>query len=100
MNKAVQFFKDWMLPLAITTGISLYLFYHFTSFLKPYGAVLHQIASEGQRLVIAVLLFFQFVQISPHDVRLRRWHLGALLVQVLGFFLFAGLRAACCWNAR
>ena len=91
MNKAVQFFKDWMLPLAITTGISLYLFYHFTPLLKPYGAVLHRVASEAQRLVIAVLLFFQFVQISPHDIRLRRWHLGALLVQVLGFFLFAGL---------
>ena len=93
MNKAVQFFKDWMLPLAITTGISLYLFYYFTPLLKPYGAVLHKVASEGQRLVIAVLLFFQFVQISPHDIRLRRWHLGALAVQVLGFFLFAGLSA-------
>ena len=93
MNKAVQFFKDWMLPLAIATGISLYLFYHFTPFLKPYGTTLHKVASEGQRLVIATLLFFQFVQISPHDVRLRRWHLGALLVQVLGFLLFAGLAA-------
>ena len=91
MNKAVQFFKDWMLPLAIATGISLYLFYHFTPFLKPYGAVLHKVASEGQRFVIALLLFFQFVQISPHDIRLRRWHLWALLVQVLGFLLFAGV---------
>ena len=91
MNKAVQFFKDWMLPLAIATGISLYLFYHFTPFLKPYGTVLHQAASEGQRLVIALLLFFQFVQISPHDLRLHRWHLWALLVQMLGFLLFAGL---------
>ena len=91
MNKAVQFFKDWMLPLAIVTGIGLYLFYHFTPILKPYGAVLHKVASEGQRLVIAVLLFFQFVQISPHDIRLRRWHLWALLVQVLGFLAFAGL---------
>ena len=91
MNKAVRLFKDWMLPLAIATGISLYLFYHFTPLLKPFGAVLHEVASEGQRLVIAVLLFFQFVQISPHDVRLRRWHLWALLVQVAGFLLFAFL---------
>ena len=91
MHKAVQLFKDWMLPLAIATGIGLYLGYHFTSFLKPYGAVLHRVASEGQRLVIALLLFFQFVQISPHDLRLRRWHLWALLVQALGFLLFAGL---------
>ena len=43
MHKAVQFFKDWMLPLAIATGIGLYLFYHFTPVLKPYGAVLHKV---------------------------------------------------------
>ena len=93
MRKAVQIFKDWMLPIAIVTGISLYLLYHFTPVLKPYGAVLHKAASEGQRLIIALLLFFQFVQISPHDLRPHRWHLGALLFQILGFLLFAGLSA-------
>ena len=93
MRKAVQIFKDWMLPIAIVTGISIYLFYHFTPVLKPYGAVLHKAASEGQRLIIALLLFFQFVQISPHDLRPHRWHLGALLFQILGFLLFAGLSA-------
>ena len=93
MHKAVRIFKDWMLPIAIVTGISLYLFYHFTPVLKPYGAVLHKAASEGQRLIIALLLFFQFVQISPHDLRPHKWHLGALLFQILGFILFAGLSA-------
>ena len=93
MRKAVRIFKDWMLPIAIVTGISLYLFYHFTPVLKPYGAVLHKAASEGQRLIIALLLFFQFVQISPHDLRPHKWHLGALLFQILGFILFAGLAA-------
>ena len=93
MRKAVQIFKDWMLPIAIVTGISIYLFYHFTPVLKPYGSVLHKAASEGQRLIIALLLFFQFVQISPHDLRPHKWHLGALLFQILGFILFAGLSA-------
>lgn len=93
MHKAVRIFKDWMLPIAIVTGISLYLFYHFTPALKPYGAVLHKAASEGQRLIIGLLLFFQFVQISPHDLRPHKWHLGALLFQILGFLLFAGLSA-------
>ena len=93
MRKAVRIFKDWMLPIAIVTGISIYLFYHFTPVLKPYGAVLHKAASEGQRLIIGLLLFFQFVQISPHDLRPHRWHLGALLFQILGFLLFAGLSA-------
>ena len=93
MNKAVQFFKDWMLPLAIVTGISLYLFYYFTPVLKPWGGALHAIASEGQRLVIALLLFFQFVQVSPHDLKLHRWHLWALLFQILTFLGFAALSA-------
>ena len=89
MNKLLQFFKDWLLPIAIVLGISLYLLYHYTSFLKPWGGTLHVVASEGQRLVIALLLFFQFVQISPHDLGLKRWHLGALAVQIAGFLLFA-----------
>ena len=91
MNKAVQVAKDWMLPGAIVLGISLYLAYHFTPALHPYGRWLHPMASEGQRLVIATLLFFQFVKISPHDLRLSKWHLGALLVQGLGFLALAGL---------
>ncbi len=93
MRRLVSFLKEWMLPCAIVLGISLYLLYHFTPALHPAGPVLHVMASEGQRLVIAFLLFFQFVKISPHDLRLSRWHLGALAVQVLSFLALAGLVA-------
>ena len=93
MNKAAQLIRDWMLPGAIVLGISLYLVYHATPLLHPYGHTLGLLASEGQRLVIALLLFFQFVKISPHDVHLSRWHLGALLVQVLSFLALAALVA-------
>ena len=82
-----------MLPCAIVLGIGLYLLYHFAPALHPFGPVLHPLASEGQRLVIAVLLFFQFVKISPHDLKLSRWHLGALAIQVLSFLVLAGLVA-------
>lgn len=80
-----------MLPGAIVLGISLYGVYHFTPALHAWGHALHLMASEGQRVVIALLLFFQFVKISPHDLRFTRWHLGALLVQVLGFLILAAL---------
>lgn len=93
MHKAIRFFKDWMLPLAIATGIGLYVFYRLTPALRPCGHMLRVAASEGQRLVIALLLFFQFVQISPHDLKLRRWHLRAILFQIAGFLLFAGISA-------
>jgi BASS family bile acid:Na+ symporter len=90
MHKAVRFVKDWMLPLAIVLGISLYLIYHYTPALHGAGHWLHIACSEGQRLVIAVLLFFQFVKVSPHDLHVSHWHLGALLVQVVSFLLLAG----------
>ena len=82
--------RDWMLPGAIVLGIGSYLFYHFTTVLHPLGPWLHFFASEGQRLVIAILLFFQFVKISPHDLHISRWHLRALGIQV-GAFLALGL---------
>ena len=83
--------REWMLPAAIVTGIGLYLIYHFTPALRPIGPVCHVVASQGQRWVIALLLFFQFVKVSPHDLRPCRWHLGAMLVQVGLFLALAAL---------
>ena len=87
----LKFLKDWMLPIAIVLGISLYTIYHLTPAFHGWGHWLHPVVQEGQRLVIAVLLFFQFVKISPHDIKLSRWHIGAMLVQVGGFLVFAAL---------
>jgi BASS family bile acid:Na+ symporter len=89
MNKLASLIRKWMLPAAIVLGISLYMMYHFWPALHPYGKWLHLAASEGQRLVIATLLFFQFVKISPHDLKLRSWHFKALGIQVGSFLLLA-----------
>lgn len=86
MKPAAQIFRDWMLPGAIVLGVSLYLLYYYTPALHFNERLLHLIVSEGQRVVIATLLFFQFVKISPHDLKLTRWHLLALAFQV-GLFL-------------
>ncbi|MBR4740484.1 MAG: transporter [Bacteroidales bacterium] len=75
-----------MLPGAIVLGTSLYIIYHFTPALHVHGWWLHPLASDGQRLVIAILLFFQFVKISPHDLVFTRWHAKALAIQA-GLFL-------------
>ena len=78
-----------MLPGAIVLGVSLYLLYHFTPALHTHEQLLHLLVSEGQRVVIATLLFFQFVKISPHDLKLTRWHLLALVFQVGCFLVLA-----------
>ena len=100
MNKAAQLLREWMLPGALVLGTSLYLVYHFTPALHAWGWWLHPLASEGQRLLIAVLLFFQFVRISPHDLTLSRWHWGALLIQVGSFLGLAALSTCTAGNLR
>lgn len=89
MAKWAAIIRDWMLPGAIVLGTTLYLVYHFTPALHAWGGWLHPLASEGQRTVIALLLFFQFVKISPHDLKLCSWHWKALFVQVAAFLLLA-----------
>ena len=82
-----------MLPTAIVLGISLYLIYRATPWLHPCGHTLHIVASEGQRFLIGVLLFLQFVKISPHDLRIKRWHIMALVFQVVSFLLLTFVAA-------
>lgn len=100
MNKAAQLLREWMLPGALVLGTSLYLLYHFTPALHAWGWWLHPLASEGQRMLIAVLLFFQFVKISPHELKISRWHLGALLIQVVSFLSLAALSTCAAGNLK
>ena len=104
MNNLASLIRKWMLPAAIVLGISLYLMYHFSPALHPYGKWLHLAASEGQRVVIAILLFFQFVKISPHDLKFRSWHFKALGIQVgscwpWSFCCWSPVPSGCSWSA-
>lgn len=88
-NRVVAFIKDFMLPIALVSGISLYLLYHFITPLHVAGPVVHKIAVEGQRTLVALMLFLQFVKISPHDLKFTRWHLKAILFQAVSFVAVA-----------
>ena len=90
-----------MLPGALVLGISSYLIYHYVPALRPIGPACHAIAAFGQRWLIAVLLFFQFVKVSPHDLKPVRWHFPALALQIVGFALCAaGVAVAGSVNVR
>lgn len=90
MNKFSRVLNDWMLPAALVLGVGLYLAYHFLPELHAAGPWLHPFVSVGQRVGIALLLFFQFVKISPHDLKFSRWHAWALALQT-GCFLALAL---------
>ena len=92
-----KFIREWMLPIAMVTGASLYLIYHWMpECVHSVGPVLGEIVSVVQPLLIFSMLFLTFCRIEPKELKPHRWHWWLLLVQgglftLLGF-LVVGLR--------
>ena len=90
--------KDWMLPIAMVTGASIYLLYHIMP--EPVhvaGPVLEGIVGVVQPLLIFTMLFLTFCRIEPKDLKPHRGHWWLLLIQG-GLFTALGLLAA--WVLR
>ena len=83
-----------MLPIAMVTGASIYLIYHFMP--EPVhrlGPFLEWALSVVQPMLIFLMLFLTFCRIEPRELRPHRWHWWLLLIQG-GFFTLLGLAAA------
>ena len=80
--------RDWMLPIAMVTGASFYLLYHFTPSLHVAGPFLSGLAGVMQPVLIFAMLFLTFCRIEPKDLKPHRWHWWLLLIQG---GVFAGL---------
>ena len=95
------FIKEWMLPIAMVTGASVYLIYHWMP--RPVhciGPFLQGTVSVLQPLLIFMMLFLTFCRIEPRELRPHRWHWWLLLIQG-GLFtvLGAGAAALLKWSA-
>ena len=85
--------REWMLPIAMVTGASVYLLYHVMP--EPVhhaGPFLSGLVSILQPLLIFSMLFLTFCRIEPKDLKPHRWHWWLLLVQG-GLFIVLGLLA-------
>ena len=85
--------REWMLPIAMVTGASVYLLYHVMP--EPVhhaGPFLSGLVSILQPLLIFSMLFLTFCRIEPKDLKPHRWHWWLLLVQG-GLFTVLGLLA-------
>lgn len=82
--------KEWMLPIAMLTGASIYLIYHYMP--EPVhriGPLLSGVVEVLQPLLIFLMLFFTFCGIEPRQLKPHRWHWWLLLVQGGMFTLLA-----------
>lgn len=81
-----------MLPIAMTTGASIYLIYNAVPSLHRFGPFLSGVVSGLQPLCIFTMLFLTFCRIEPKDLKPHRWHWWLLLIQG-GLFSALGLLA-------
>ena len=87
-----------MLPIAMITGASSYLIYHFLPApVHCAGPFLNGMVELMQPLLIFSMLFLTFCRIEPKDLKPHRWHWWLLLIQggmfaLLGLVAFALLR--------
>ena len=89
--------REWMLPIAMVTGASIYLLYHVMP--EPVhhaGPFLSGLVEVMQPLLIFSMLFLTFCRIEPKDLRPHRWHWWLLLIQG-GLFVILG---AVAWGLR
>lgn len=85
--------REWMLPIAMVTGASIYLLYHIMP--EPVhhaGPFLEAVVGLLQPLLIFTMLFLTFCRIEPKDLKPHRWHWWLLLTQG-GLFVLLGLLA-------
>lgn len=91
MSKVMLFLKEWTLPIAMCVGVTAYFVYASI----PWPIEVRHWVSEGvaviQPSLLFLMLFLTFCRIEPHELRLQRWHLWLVTVQLLLFGLTAGL---------
>lgn len=83
MSKVIRFIRDWTLPVAMVTGASVYLLFHFVPFLKPIGSGYAPFNSHVLPDFMFLILYVTFCKVDFKKLRPVRWHLWISLQQIV-----------------
>lgn len=96
--RILAFFRDWMLPIAMILGVSLYYIYINIPVLESTRQFANTAVSIVQPTLIFLMLFLTFCRVELHDLRPCRWHVWLLLIQTLSFALLSLVAIFFCKN--
>lgn len=85
--KFITFIKNWTLPIAMISGICIYLAFANFDFLNPLKPFVHSIDTFLTPSLIFAQLLLTFCKVNPSEFRFRKWHIWLLLIQLLGAIL-------------
>ena len=80
--------RDWALPIAMISGVLMYLIYVNVPLFDGTHAVAAQIVAFVQPLLIFFMLFFTFCKVRLKELRVLKWHLWLLAFQMFVFIQF------------
>jgi len=86
-----QFLKNWTLPVAIVVGSVLYLLFAYVPPLEPAAQVLGPVCENILPLSVFATLFVTFSKVDFHLMRLCRWHLTIVFLQLVLVGLMTGI---------
>lgn len=96
--RILAFFRDWMLPIVMILGVSLYYIYINIPVLESTHQFANTAVSIVQPTLIFLMLFLTFCRVELHDLRPCRWHVWLLLIQTLSFILLSLVAIFFCKN--
>lgn len=84
-----QFLRDWSLPIAMTSGVVMYLLYVNIPLFDSTHSVVADIISFVQPGLIFAMLFVTFCKVRIKELKPAKWHLWLLLFQIVAFILLS-----------
>lgn len=79
----IRFLKNWTLPVAIATGIVVYLLFHFIPFLQPIGQWYEPYNDSVLPVFMFFMLFVTFCKVDFRKLLPVKWHLWIGLQQIV-----------------
>lgn len=87
----IKFIKNWTLPVAMVTGVVVYLVFAFTPPLEPIADWFAPIGSAILPLFMFLILYVTFCKVDFHKLIPVKWHLWVSVQQVVFAFIIVGL---------
>lgn len=79
----------WTLPLGMFAGVGVYMMFHYIPLLNPLKVIANGAEKYIMPFMIFVMLFTTFCKINPSEMRIRRWHIVMIVLQLVCCLLVA-----------
>ncbi len=91
MKVLLEFLKNWTLPVAILTGVVVYMVFSSVSFLKPIGQWYAPYNDHVVPGFMFLVLYVTFCKVSLRKLLPVRWHLWICIQQVVFVLVLTGV---------